>query len=117
MERIVHTIDADGKIAGRLASRIAVLLMGKHRVTWVPHQDCGDRVQVSNVHTMRFSGRKLRDKVYHRSTGYPGGLKTMKLSELYEKRPEVVLRQMVYRMLPKNKLRDRMIKRLTFIKE
>ncbi len=114
MERTRHTIHAEGEIAGRLASRIARLLQGKHKVSYQPYMDCGDWVRVLNAGKMKFSGKKLTKKLYHRFTGYPGGIKTVRLDELMARSPDRVLRQMVSAMLPKNKLRARMLKRLEF---
>lgn len=117
IERTTHAIDAAEQIAGRLASRIAVLLQGKNKVTYQAHIDGGDIVAVENVDKMRFSGRKLTTKLYHRFTGYPGGIRTARLDEVFAKNPEELLRRMVYAMLPKNKLRQHMIKRLKFNKK
>lgn len=114
--RAKHTIDAAGAVAGRLASQIATLLQGKHKVTFQPHIDAGDFVNIENAKDMKFTGKKLTNKLYHRFTGYPGGIMTKKLQERMDINPEELLRQMVYGMLPKNKLRPKMIKRLTFIK-
>lgn len=116
IERKLHTIDAEDQIAGRLASRIAVLLQGKNKVTFVPYSDGGDNVVIENVEKMKFSGRKLTTKLYHRFTGYPGGIRSVLLGEVFEKHPDELLRRMVYAMLPKNKLRPHMIKRLTFVR-
>ncbi len=112
----VHHIDASGKVLGRLASEIAVLLRGKHKVDFSYHLPMGDRVVVSNVDKMKVTGKKLKDKIYYRHSGYPGGLKSRTLEEMMAKDPAEVLRLAVYRMLPKNKLRDRLIRRLTFKK-
>ena len=112
MERTTHKIDASGKIAGRLASEIAVLLQGKNKVSYQPHLDCGDIVEVSNVKEMKFSGKKLDQKVYHRHTGYPGGIRTKELKNLMKEDPADVLRRTLHNMLPKNKLRNNMLKRL-----
>jgi len=112
MERETHKIDATGKIAGRLASEIAVLLQGKNKASYESYTDCGDIVEVSNVAGIKFSGNKLDTKVYHRVTGYPGGLRTERLSNLIKSNPAEVLRKTIYNMLPKNKLRARMLKRL-----
>ncbi|MBI4090916.1 MAG: 50S ribosomal protein L13 [Candidatus Komeilibacteria bacterium] len=117
IERTVHTLDAQDQIAGRLASRIAVLLQGKNRVTYQSNVDGGDAVAIENVDKMKFTGRKLTTKLYHRFTGYPGGIRTLRLDEVFAKRPDELLRRMVYAMLPKNKLRPNMIKRLTFAKK
>lgn len=112
MERQRHTIDASGQIAGRLASRIAMLLMGKTKATYQPHIDAGDFVDVSNVAEMKFSGKKLEQKKYYRYSGYPGGITTKKLDHLMAKTPEKVLHGMVKDMLPKNRLRPGMLRRL-----
>lgn len=112
MERAVHKIDASGKIAGRLASEIAFILQGKHKATYALGKDNGDFVEVTNVAEMKFSGKKIAEKVYHRTTGYPGGIRTTKLSELFAKDPAEVLRKTVKNMLPKNRLQADMLKRL-----
>lgn len=112
MERQTHKIDAKGKIAGRIASEIAVLLQGKNKASYQPHTDCGDIVEVSNVKDLKFSGNKLDTKVYHRNTGYPGGIRTTKLKDLIKDDPAEVLRKTIYNMLPKNRLRPNMLKRL-----
>lgn len=116
MKRNLHKIDATDKILGRLASTIAVLLRGKHKVDFMPHIDGGDMVEVKNFDKIRFTGAKLTQKKYHRTSGYPGGLKTMNLKEKFRVDPKSVLRAAVFNMLPANKLRSRMIKRLKFIK-
>ncbi len=115
MHRDTHTINAENKIVGRLASKIAFLLQGKHKATYQPYTDCGDIVEVMNVSNVKFTGKKLLNKVYHRFTGYPGGLKTTRLSHMYTVKPEILFRRIVFNMLPKNKLRQRMINRLRFI--
>ena len=114
-QRNLHTVDAEGKIAGRLASQIAILLQGKHKVTYMPHTDCGDMVQVQNVDKMKFSGNKMIKELYHRFTGYPGGIRTTRLDEFFKKNPEKLLKLITKNMLPKNKLQARMLKRLSFI--
>lgn len=116
-QRATHIIDAKGKVAGRLASTISKLLQGKTKATWEPHTDSGDYVRIQNVTDMIFTGKKLETKLYHRATGYPGNLKTYHLKNIFAATPDKLLRGMVYRMLPKNKLRDRMIKRLLFEKK
>jgi len=113
MEREINNIDAQDKIAGRLASRIAFILQGKHQVGYKPHIDSGDLVIVTNVAAMKFSGRKLDKKIYYHYSGYPGGIKNRKLGDLMIKDPAKVLREMVLHMLPDNRLRKNRIKRLT----
>lgn len=112
MERLTHKIDATDKIGGRLASEIAVLLQGKHKASYEPHIDGGDIVEVTNVKDMKFSGKKLEQKFYHRTTGYPGGIRSKQLKDMMINDPSEVLHKMVYNMLPKNRLRAHMIKRL-----
>lgn len=105
-------IDATGKTPGRLATEIARMLQGKHKVIYEPQWDFGDFVEVSNVAQMAIHPRKMEQKMYYHSSGYLGGLKTTPLKQLMAAAPERVLFMAVYRMLPKNKLRDRQIKRL-----
>lgn len=112
MERKKHTIDANGKAVGRLASEIAILLRGKNKPEFMPNMDCGDVVEVKNISKLKFSGKKLEQKEYHRYSGYPGGLKTTKMSELMKIRPEEVLKRAVREMLPPVKFRSKMLKRL-----
>lgn len=109
-----HIIDAKGKILGRLASEIAILLRGKHKPNFVPYKDMGDFVIVKNVDKLKFTGKKLEQKKYYRHSGYPGGLKEIPLKKLFQQRPQQVLRKAVWGMLPKNKLRKKQIKRLKF---
>ena len=110
--RNTHEFDATGQILGRFATQIATILRGKNKVTYTPNIDGGDIVVVSNASKIKTSGKKIDSKVYYRHSGYPGGLKETKMRDLIEKNPSKLLRDTVYHMLPKNKLRDRMIKRL-----
>jgi len=112
MERETHTIDATGKILGRLATEITILLRGKHKPNFEPHQDRGDFVVVENAAKIKLTGKKLAQKKYFHHTGYLGGSKETPLKKLFEKNPAQVLRKAVYGMLPKNKLRARQIRRL-----
>lgn len=116
IERKIHTIDATGLVLGRLASRIAMVLQGKNKATYVPNEDRGDIVEISNVAAMKFTGDKLEQKEYKHFSGYPGGLKTVQLKVMLAKDPKKVLWLAVNRMLPKNRLRSGMIKRLKFVK-
>lgn len=109
-----HEIDATDQSLGRLASRIAVLLRGKDSPTWEPYKVPSSEVVVRNVERIRFAGTKLKTKKYHRYSGYPGGLKTRGLKELWASKPKEVLRMSVYRMLPKNRQRDIIIRNLKF---
>ena len=105
-------VDAADLIVGRLAAQIATMLMGKHRPTYTPHVACGDFVVVVNASQLRFTGRKMTDKIYDKYTGYPSGRKTITAEALLAKSPETVLKLAVRRMLPKNKLAYRMITQL-----
>ena len=104
-------VDATDKIVGRLASEIAVRLMGKHRPTYTPHVDTGDFVVVTNAEKVRFTGNKWEQKTYAWYTGYPGQ-RTETAGTRLERRPEQILREAVRRMLPKNKLGRQMLSKL-----
>jgi large subunit ribosomal protein L13 len=104
-------VDATDKIVGRLASEIAMILMGKHRPTYTPHVDTGDFVVVVNCEKVRFTGKKWEQKTYAWYTGYPGQ-RTITAEDRLEKRPELILREAVRRMLPKNKLGAVMLSKL-----
>ena len=107
-----HLVDADQKIVGRMATRIARVLMGKHRPQYTPHVDTGEFVVVVNAAKVRFTGRKLTGKVYTRFTGYPKGLRRSTAAEVMAKKPEDVVYLAVRRMLPKTKLGRQMIRKL-----
>ena len=107
-----HLVDAQGKTLGRMASRIATILQGKHRPIYTPHVDTGDYVVVINARKVRLTGKKLEEKTYQRFSGYPGGLKIISLKEMLEKHPDRVVRLAVRRMLPKTKLGERMLEKL-----
>jgi large subunit ribosomal protein L13 len=95
-------IDADGAVVGRLATFIAMRLRGKHRPDYTPHVDCGDNVVVINAGKVKFTGKKLTDKIYYRHTGHPGGVKQRTAGQILDgKYPERVLEKAVERMLPK----------------
>ncbi len=112
IKRKWYLVDAENCILGRLASRIACLLMGKNKATWSPHQDTGDFVVVINAEKIRVTGQKLADKKYYRHSGYLGGLKEVSLFTMLQKKPEKVIELAVKGMLPKNALGRRMIKKL-----
>ena len=114
MERKIHTIDASGRVLGRLAVEVAILLRGKHRPDFAPNKDMGDIVIVKNVAKLKVTGKKMDQKKYFRHSGYLGSLKETPLKTLFKKDPVQVLKKAVFGMLPKNKLRARMIKRLRF---
>lgn len=112
IERTTHQIDATGKALGRLATEIATLLRGKHKVNFQPHMDQGDIVQVSNAAKMLLTGKKRDQKTYRWHTNYPGGLKSRKLSEIMDTNPADALQRAVQGMIPRTKLRDSQLKRL-----
>ncbi len=112
VERRWYVVDAKDKVVGRLASKIAMVLMGKHKPQYTPHVDAGDFVVVINASRVRFTGRKWEQKCYYRHSGYPGGLKVKKAKELLESKPEEILRHAVRGMLPKNNLGRRLLKKL-----
>lgn len=110
MQRTVHTIDATNQTTGKLAVQAAFILMGKHKPEYLPHTDCGDAVKLTNAQHLRISKKKLEQKTYIHHTLYPGGIRTRKAKELTSKQ---MIREAVYNMLPKNKLRAKMLRRLT----
>lgn len=114
MQRQEHKLDATNISCGRLASKIALLLRGKNKPDFTAQLDQGDAVIVDNVAKMKISGHKLHSKIYYSSSRHPGGLKKTKLQDLIDKKGQSeVLRRAVYGMLPNNKLRQKMLQRLT----
>ena len=119
-----YVVDADAQIVGRLATQIALILMGKHKATYTPHVDCGGYVIVTNVERVAFTGgemahpklpyysTKMASKTYASYSGYPGGLRTRSAVNVWETAPDRILREAVRRMLPKNKLARQMLKKL-----
>ena len=105
-------VDASGLVLGRLASRVARVLSGKHRPGYIPYLDTGDFVVVTNAEKVRFTGNKLDEKVYRRHTGYPGGLRSVQAKDLQAKYPERLIETAVRGMLPKTKLGRKQIKKL-----
>ena len=105
-------IDADGQTVGRMCSKIAIVLKGKHKPSYTPHVDCGDNVIVVNADKIRFSGNKMDDKVYLSYSMYPGGQKSITARELMVKKPYAIVEKSVKGMLPKNKLGRAMFKKL-----
>ncbi len=112
MEHQTHTIDATGRILGRLAAEITILLRGKNKPEFVPYKDVGDFVAVKNAGKMKFTGKKLEQKKYFRHSEYLGGVKEIPLKKLFSENPAEVLRKAVYGMLPRNKLRAKMMRKL-----
>ena len=112
VRRTWYHVDAQGKVLGRLASQIAQVLMGKHKPMYTPHVDTGDCVVVTNVDKVTVTGNKLDHKSYARYTYYPGGYKETPMRQMFERYPERVLEAAVRRMLPKNALGRRMLRKL-----
>lgn len=108
-------VDAEGQTLGRLASRVAILLRGKHKPNFTPHVDCGDNVIVINAEKINLTGNKWTDKSYIRHTGYPGGQKSLTATELFEKDPSRLVEKSVKGMLPKNKLGAVLFRNLTVV--
>jgi large subunit ribosomal protein L13 len=113
VEKKWHLIDADGLVVGRVASIIANIVRGKHKPIFTPHVDCGDHVVVINADKVRFTGRKLDQKIYYKHTGYPGGLKEITAGKVLDGRfPERVLEKAVERMVPRGPLGRQQMKNL-----
>ena len=112
IQRDWYVVDAKDKVLGRLASKIASVLIGKEKVIYAPHQDVGDEVIVINAGKVKTTGNKLSQKVYLRYSAYPGGLKRVTLAEKMKKHPDYVIRHAVKGMLPKNKLGAKLLKKL-----
>ncbi len=112
IERDWWVVDAKGQTLGRLASKIAPILRGKHKPNFAPNLDVGDYVIVINADRIHVTGNKLEDKLYHRHSGYPGGLRSTSLRVMLEKHPERVIQLAVRGMLPKNSLGRKMLKKL-----
>ena len=112
VQRDWRVVDADGATLGRLATQIATILRGKHKVTFTPSLDTGDPVIVVNAAKIKVTGNKLKDKMYVRHSGYPGGFRAETLEGLLARRPEEVIRRAVRGMLPQNRLGEQMIRKL-----
>jgi len=117
INRKYHLFDAEGKILGRFSTEISKFLRGKHKADFTPNIDGGDFVVVINSDGLRFTGNKPEGKTYHRFSGYPGGITSIKLKDQMEKDSTQVVKQAVYGMLSKNKLRNRMMARLSIYKD
>lgn len=111
-----YLIDAEGKTLGRLATELARRLRGKHKPIYTPHVDTGDFLVVVNAEKIRVTGRKLKDKIYHRHTGYIGNLKSESLEKLLKRAPERAIELAVKGMLPRTPLGRRMIKKLKVVR-
>ncbi len=112
VKRNWHLIDAKGKVLGRLATDVAIKLMGKDKPEFVPYLDTGDFVVITNAAKVKITGKKAEQKKYIRHSGYPGGYKEETFAKLIERRPEEVIRHAVVGMLPKTKLAKKMISKL-----
>ena len=112
VERKWYVVDAEGRTLGRLATEIAKILRGKNKPQYTPHVDVGDFVVVVNAEKIAVTGAKRHEKLYHRHSGYPGGLKTRTLNDMLERRPEEVIRLAVRGMLPKNRLARKQLTKL-----
>jgi large subunit ribosomal protein L13 len=112
IERHWHLIDADGAVLGRVASKAALVLMGKHKPSYTPFLDTGDHVVVVNAAKVRLTGRKEEQKIYRRHSGYPGGLTETKARTVRETRPERMVEEAIQGMLPKTKLGKQMYRKL-----
>ncbi len=108
-------VDAEGQTLGRLASKVAFLIRGKHKPNFTPHADCGDNVIVINAEKITLTGNKWDDKTYIRHTGYPGGQRSLKAKELMAKRPNRMVEMAVKGMLPKNKLGSALYRNLKVV--
>ena len=112
VERKWYVIDAEGATLGRLATKAATVLSGKHKPTYTPHIDCGDYVIVVNAEKINLTGKKLEDKKYYNHSGYVGGLRERNAKTMIEKYPEEMIERAVKGMLPKNRLGNQMYKKL-----
>jgi large subunit ribosomal protein L13 len=112
VQRGWYVVDASGKVLGRLASEIARRLRGKHKPEFTPHVDTGDYIVVVNADKLRVTGRKAQNKIYHRHSGYPGGVFSESFSKLQARQPERVLKLAVKGMLPKGPLGYAMLKKM-----
>ena len=112
IERKWYVVDAEGKTLGRLAAEVAIVLRGKNKPAFTPHVDTGDHVIVINAEKVRFTGKKLEQKMYFRHSGYPGGSTFVTLGNMLAKHPERVVEMAVRGMLPKNKLGAQIYRKL-----
>jgi large subunit ribosomal protein L13 len=112
VEKNWHLVDAQDKVLGRLAVKIAIILSGKNKAQYSPNADLGDFVVVVNAEKVKVTGNKFSQKNYHHHTGYPGGLKTKSFEKMQEDSPEKIIEKAVKGMLPKNKLANQIIKKL-----
>jgi large subunit ribosomal protein L13 len=107
-----YLVDAEGKVLGRLATKLANVLRGKNKPTFTASQDTGDFIIVVNAEKVTLTGKKMKDKIYYRHTGYPGGIKEISAEKLLAKKPTEMIRMAVKGMLPKNSLGRQMLRKL-----
>ncbi len=112
IERSWFLVDAENKVLGRLAAKVAAVLRGKHKPVFTPHVDTGDFVIVINADKIHLTGTKLDNKMYYRHSGYPGGIKGVSAGEMLDKKPEAIIQHAVRGMLPKNKLGRQQLRKL-----
>ena len=112
IERNWHVIDAEGQIVGRLATRVATLLMGKHKPGYTPFLDCGDHVVIVNAAKIVLTGAKMDDKMYYRHSGYPGGIKEARARRVMREKPTMIVETAIKGMVPKTKLGRQMLTKL-----
>lgn len=112
VERKWYVIDAEGKNLGRVATKTATILRGKHKATFTPHIDCGDYVIIINASKVNLTGKKLTDKMYYNHSGFPGGLRERNAKEMIENYPEEMMERAIKGMLPKGRLGRQMYKKL-----
>ena len=116
IKRVWYEVDASKFNLGRMATRVATILRGKHKPSFTPHMDVGDFVVIINAEKVKFTGRKLEQKKYYRYSGFPGGLYTKTLKDRMQKEPEKVVYDAVYEMIDSNRLRKHIMRRLKVIK-
>ncbi|MGQ9631237.1 MAG: 50S ribosomal protein L13 [bacterium] len=112
IQRKWYVVDAEGKILGRLASRVAQILRGKHKTIFTPHLDTGDHVIVINADKIRVTGKKMEQRMYYSHSGYPGGFKARKMGDIFAKHPERLVFNAIKGMLPHNRLGRKMLTKL-----
>jgi len=117
INRKYKLFDAEKETLGRMATKIALVLRGKNKVDFTPHIDGGDFAVVINADKLKVTGNKMEDKIYHHFSGYPGGVRSINLQDQMERDSAKVIQAAVYGMLPKNKLRNPMMKRLLIYKD
>ena len=112
VDRKWYVVDAEGKTLGRLATKVATVLKGKHKATYTPHVDCGDYVIIVNAEKVKLTGNKLNDKMYYNHSGYVGGLRERNAKTMIENYPEEMIERAIKGMLPKGRLGRQMYKKL-----